>query len=1365
MPTLRHSIPRLARPSSAIPLPPPLPRCHSRGLRNLPSGLRSLPFPLPLLLLLVALLPHAPVAAGLLRLKSPQQLSYSFASTDADFGKLFSIRPQTISLESPQQLGYSFASGDADYGPVIPFSGFWGRLYPTVPANACQPIQNRVLPGTVQFALIARGDCSFGRKVQNAQFAGYAAAVVYNNESNQDLAIMTENQRMGIMIPSAFISLEDATTVLSVIQPYPETIAILYPAQPYYTTSAYSWSFIIWISSLLAIGIMLLAFLCVCRHRIRNAVAGAAAAAGVNPDILPIQLTVSPDKMTLEEVMALPEKTFLGLPSLKRAEAEKKDGSSSKGDKSEGVAKEEADRKEGAEKAEGSTESDCNELGSSQEKLKGKHQADVVIVSEGRRPSCDHIQRGDVELGGFPGVELSRQSSVRSRVSFRGAEEGEEEEDGEEEVIYRSTWETCAICLEDYECGDRLRVLPCSHEFHSECVDEWLTTRQPFCPVCKRIARTPKKTPGAEATALSASSSSASSSSNDLEMASDIQLFVAAYAAFPQHRTIIVAVSAVGSLVRGGKKKGKAVRHKSFVAGDPDRGVKLEWSDITCQLLDKKGEEVKKLLDGLNGSARPGRLLAIMGPSGSGKTTLLNTLAGQLPKSSKIALYGSIRANGIPIADSWHKQVYVRQEDIFFSQLTVRETLVTAAKLQLPSSMSDAEKEQHVEELLQHLGLVNAAGTIVGDNKTRGISGGEKKRLSIACELLGNPSVVFADEPTTGLDAYQAEKVMQTLKDLAKEGRTQSHPPAFPVLPPLLPPPLSSTTTPLLPSTSIHQPRGSVFDMFDDIMVVAGGKLVYSGPAGDTCLEYFKSQGHECPLHSNPAEFLSDLVGTDHSSPDTEAQSATRISRLIQAFAAHSTAQADTSAALAVSAALQASLGDDDEEEEGEGQKRKKTLGLSAAKSDADGAGFWQQFKILLVRAWRQTTRDRATNVVRAMMNLTSAAIFGSIFWRMGFGQSTIQDRMGLLQVAAINTAMASITKTLNVFPKERQIVERERAKGAYAVGPYFLSKLVAELPVTAFFPALFSVVCYPMTGLHRTIPRFLKFMGATTVESFTSSAMGLTVGCIAPTVEAAMALGPSIMTVFIVFGGYYVNPDNTPVIFRWIPNTSLIRWGFEALCVNEFDGLTFEASKPTDLSTGKQVLERLSFSNSSVAKSVHKEVQIMLGWGFEALCVNEFDGLTFEATKPTDLSTGKQVLERLSFSDSSVAKSVRKEVQIMLGWYWASAYLLRKKTPEFTKLLPVSKLQGKVRGTESGKGVEEGTSVKSSVVIEEVIEAKEESVVATEEVTATTVTTTTSSSTTTSSTTITTAATTVVTGSASVEVETTEEEFVEAES
>ncbi|GJP49316.1 hypothetical protein CLOM_g8541 [Closterium sp. NIES-68] len=205
---------------------------------------------LSLLLLLALLLRHAPLAAGLLRLKTPEQ------------------------------LGYSFPSADSDFGPVIPFSGIWGRLYPALPANACQPIQNRVPRGVVQFALIARGDCAFGRKVQNAQLAGFAAAVVYNNESNQDLVIMTENERTGVVIPSAFISLEAASTVLSALQPYPDSIAILYPSETFLPASAYSWSFIIWISSLLAVGIMLLAFLCVCRYRIRNAVAGAAAAAG-----------------------------------------------------------------------------------------------------------------------------------------------------------------------------------------------------------------------------------------------------------------------------------------------------------------------------------------------------------------------------------------------------------------------------------------------------------------------------------------------------------------------------------------------------------------------------------------------------------------------------------------------------------------------------------------------------------------------------------------------------------------------------------------------------------------------------------------------------------------------------------------------------------------------------------------------------------------------------------------------------------------------------------------------------------------------------------------------------------------------------
>eukprot|EP00850_Spirogloea_muscicola_P021683 SM000258S09099 [mRNA] locus=s258:40817:44791:+ [translate_table: standard] len=662
---------------------------------------------------------------------------------------------------------------------------------------------------------------------------------------------------------------------------------------------------------------------------------------------------------------------------------------------------------------------------------------------------------------------------------------------------------------------------------------------------------------------------------------------------FPQHKGAILALGAVATVLRGdgagggqasgGNGGGGRGDDELFVGTDgeatrPARRVVLEWHGVDCQLLDKHGKEAKRILRNVSGGAQPGRLLAIMGPSGSGKTTLLNTLAGQLPRSGKMRLRGRLLIDGVPVQQARLRQAYVRQEDIFYSQLTVRETLVMAAKLQLPKSMPEAFKDSYVDSLLQRLGLVRrqpdllsellpvllhcselmalrstqvgAADTIVGDNKVRGISGGEKKRLSIACELIASPSVIFADEPTTGLDAFQAEKVMETLRQLAKDGHTVV--------------------------ASIHQPRGSIYTMFDDLLLLADGLVIYSGHA-DEALSYFGELGHTCPLHSNPAEFLSDLISIDFSSAETEAQTRDRVTELAAKFGKKQRQQPMPQP-----------------DEEGEKQGEEERLG---AFINARRGGWFTQFRLLFRRAWRQTIRDKPTNFVRGTMNVTSAIIFGSIFWRMGLGQTAIQDRMGLLQVAAINTAMASLTKTVNVFPRERVIVDRERSKGSYGVGPYFVSKLMAELPIGAAFPLLFGAIVYPLTGLHKSAKRFLQFCGLVTIESFTSSALGLTVGSLVPSTEAALALGPSIMTVFIVFGGYYVNAENTPSFFRWIPSVSLIRWAFEGLCVNEFRGLKFDARQPTDAKTGEQVLERLSFGNSSIEHAVRKEVQILLFW------------------------------------------------------------------------------------------------------------------------------------------------------------------------
>lgn len=579
--------------------------------------------------------------------------------------------------------------------------------------------------------------------------------------------------------------------------------------------------------------------------------------------------------------------------------------------------------------------------------------------------------------------------------------------------------------------------------------------------------------------------------------------------------------------------------------------VTIKWRNITCSLSNKSSKSVRFLLENVSGEAKPGKLLAIMGPSGSGKTTLLNVLAGQLAASPRLHLSGLLEVNGQSMSKKPYKFAFVRQEDLFFSQLTVRETISLASELQLPKLSSEAERDVYVDNLLFKLGLVNCADSIVGDAKVRGISGGEKKRLSLACELIASPSVIFADEPTTGLDAFQAEKVMETLSQLAKDGHTVI--------------------------CSIHQPRSSIYYKFDDIILMTEGALVYSGPARDEPLTYFSKFGYICPSHVNPAEFLADLISIDYSSSESISSSQKRINALVESFS------------LQASTPIYATslIGRD-----------KTTEGIQMRKAFKHRKqGWWGQFRLLLKRAWMQASRDGPTNKVRARMSVASAIIFGSVFWRIGKSQTSILDRMGLLQVAAINTAMAALTKTVGVFPKERAIVDRERAKGSYSLGPYLLSKLLAEIPVGAAFPLMFGSILYPMARLHPSLSRFGKFCGIVTTESFAATAMGLTVGAMVPSTEAAMAVGPSLMTVFIVFGGYYVNADNTPIIFRWIPRVSLIRWAFQGLCINEFRGLEFDHQLPHDVQTGEQALERLSFGGSQIRETLVAQSRILLFW------------------------------------------------------------------------------------------------------------------------------------------------------------------------
>jgi len=326
----------------------------------------------------------------------------------------------------------------------------------------------------------------------------------------------------------------------------------------------------------------------------------------------------------------------------------------------------------------------------------------------------------------------------------------------------------------------------------------------------------------------------------------------------------------------------------------------------------------------------------------------------------------------------------------------------------------------------------------VGDAKRRGISGGERKRLSIGCELIGSPNLLFLDEPTSGLDAYQAQQVVALLKQLALEGTAVV--------------------------AVIHQPRGTSFKMFDDLLLLSEGQLMFSGEAARAAA-HFGRLGHRCPSGIAEAEHVVDLVSADYSSPDALAASLARIAGFATTAAQPATTASVVARAAAPSAAAPAPAA--------AGTPGFKTKVPAAARPKRQvaprRANVLTQFALLFGRAWREVARSKAALIIKATQqacwdpagrrrpNCRDAAarvtavppraqvmislIYGGIY-SLGNTQSSIQDRFGLLSLVAIGAGNLAIASTIRTFPKEKTIVQADRAKQLYGVGPYFLSKV-----------------------------------------------------------------------------------------------------------------------------------------------------------------------------------------------------------------------------------------------------------------------------------------------------------------------------------
>lgn len=553
----------------------------------------------------------------------------------------------------------------------------------------------------------------------------------------------------------------------------------------------------------------------------------------------------------------------------------------------------------------------------------------------------------------------------------------------------------------------------------------------------------------------------------------------------------------------------------------PEAGVNISFEDITYTVV--KGDRKIEILKGISGGCLSGRVLAIMGSSGAGKTTLLDILACHAQGSGIVG--GSIQVNNKPLRVSKFRRVscYVLQRDVLLASSTVRESLMISAQLKLPRSMSSREKMSRVENIIQELDLEGCQHTLIGDEaqQMKGISGGQKRRVSVGMELVKDPRVLFLDEPTSGLDSEMAASLMDTLVTLARKGRTVV--------------------------ATIHQPSSRITSQFDDFMLLALGRLIYYGPWAKA-VDFFEAGGHPCPLYQNPTEhFLSVLRDTEVI--DTLAD------RWQQGHGTPSCGDLEegkngSTPSLTNGNFPQAVLsikGADDAEDDHS----------YTAVSSAPPASFVFQVYVLMGRMFRMWLRNPAMLTAELIQYIFLAIFIGLMYLRLNHSIATgVNDRIASMWFALAILSFTPSYTAVTQWERERVLLRRETQGGMYTIRSWFLAKTATVTPVQAAQTAFFVVVSYFMVGYVADAPEFFLMLAVFVMFQLTSESIGVLSSAFTTNATYATLVLTFVLLFCMSFSGFLVS--DIPVYFRWISKINYLTYAISAVTKSQFNATTF---------------------------------------------------------------------------------------------------------------------------------------------------------------------------------------------------------------
>lgn len=582
-------------------------------------------------------------------------------------------------------------------------------------------------------------------------------------------------------------------------------------------------------------------------------------------------------------------------------------------------------------------------------------------------------------------------------------------------------------------------------------------------------------------------------------------------------------------------------------------GVKLAVEDMSY-FVGKKC-----IMSSVSAAFYPGETCALMGPSGAGKTTLLNVLSRRA--GGKVE--GRVLLNDVEASATGFKAVanYVPQDDDMLVSLTPREQLDYVAELRMPREAPKGARRAHVDELIRLLRLDTCKDVAIGGGSTgkKGISGGQRKRVSIAMELVNEPSVLFLDEPTSGLDSAMAQEVIASVHALSRRG-------------------LNVVCT-------IHQPSKAVFESFDELCLLFYGRVVYHG-SPEHAVDFFRAAsivGDVSPI-SNPADVLLGalVTRTAEDAPTLSEAWSKATRREVSGFFDSSRQKDDDSQQeaswhnenraqneqkfsnghhhhhhkLATSASSRRAIRDLTEGFVDGASPSSAAEDPTLPKSVTYPISKFRQFLIL----FRRACYDHVASKLRIQLRVAGGLglLYGLVFYKLENTQDQYDMRLSALFMSVIYNGMMCVSQASILVPLEKRVLLREYQNGAYAVFPYFAATIATRILFQAMASTVWAIPFYFMAGLRRE--GFAILLATVILLAYIALVFGFMIGTVSQSAQKAQQLlVPSIMPL-IIFCGFLLQWDGVRSYFLPLWYASFFRYAFTILVVNEFDSGEFDA-------------------------------------------------------------------------------------------------------------------------------------------------------------------------------------------------------------